>query len=207
MQSSIPLDPREPAPATLQVDTPFGPAPVDGQVLLANVTRFGRLLRRAGMEVDSGQTATFARALTLLGLDRRADVRAAGRAIFVRRREDGRFYEAAFDLFWRRRTGPDEMSARLPRLRQDERREQPADPAEPDADAGEDDLLAAVRPGAASLREDLRTADFATLTPDEARDAQAMLEALRPRLPTRRARDAPARHEHRRRGAALALAA
>src|SRR3989442_1147944 len=80
LQSSIPLDPREPAPATLQVDTPFGPAPVDGQVLLANVTRFGRLLRRAGMDVDSGQTATFARALTLLGLDRRADVRAAGRA-------------------------------------------------------------------------------------------------------------------------------
>src|SRR3989442_514956 len=101
LQSSIPLDPREPAPATLRVDTPFGPAPVDGQVLLANVTRFGRLLRRAGMDVDSGQTATFARALTLLGLDRRADVRAAGRAIFVRRREDGRFYEAAFDLLWR----------------------------------------------------------------------------------------------------------
>ena len=69
------------------MDTPFGPAPVDGEVLLANVTRFGRLLRRAGLDVDSGQTATFLRALTLLGFDRRADVRAAGRAIFVRRRE------------------------------------------------------------------------------------------------------------------------
>ena len=51
LQNSIPLDPPERAPATLQVDTPFGPAPVDGQVLLANVTRFGRLLRRAGLPV------------------------------------------------------------------------------------------------------------------------------------------------------------
>ena len=67
------------------------------------------MLRRAGMDVDSGQTATFARALTLLGLDRRGDVRAAGRAIFVRRREDVRLYEAAFDLFWRRRVGPSDM--------------------------------------------------------------------------------------------------
>ena len=41
------------------------------------------------MDVYSGQIATFARALTLLGFDRRDDVRAAGRAIFVRRREDG----------------------------------------------------------------------------------------------------------------------
>ena len=34
----------------------------------------------------------------------------------------------------------------------------------------------------------LRTTDFANLSPDEARDAMAMLEALRPRLPMRRAR-------------------
>jgi uncharacterized protein with von Willebrand factor type A (vWA) domain len=172
---------------------------VDGEVLLANVTRFGRLLRRAGLDVDSGQTATFLRALTLLGFDRRADVRAAGRAIFVRRREDGRFYEAAFDLFWRRRGGSSEMSDRLPRLRQDERREQPADPGRPEGDtASEEELVATVRPAAASLREELRTADFATLTPDEARDAQAMLEALRPRLPTRRARRSrSARSGHR----------
>jgi uncharacterized protein with von Willebrand factor type A (vWA) domain len=172
---------------------------VHGDVLLANVARFGRLLRAAGLGVDSGQTATFARALTLLGFDRRADVRAAGRAIFVRRREDGGIYEAAFDLFWRRRTGASQMSDRLPRLRQDERREQPADPADPGADsAGDPEPLAAVRAGAASLREELRTADFASLTPDEARDAQAMLEALRPRLPMRRARRSrPARSGQR----------
>ncbi len=161
---------------------------MDGEILLANVARFGRILRRAGMDVDSGQIATFARAPTLLGFDRRGDVRAAGRAIFVRRREDGPLYEAAFDLFWRRRVGPSDMSDRLPRLRQDERREQPAEPADQEGDAGDEELIAAVRAGAASLTEELRTADFGGLTADEARDAQAMIEALRPRIPMRRAR-------------------
>lgn len=195
-RGSIPLDPEPPGP--LEVETPFGPAPVDGNVLLANVARFGRLLRRAGLDVDSGQTATFVRALILLGFDRRPDIRAAGRTIFVRRREDGRFYEAAFDLFWRRRAGTSELSSQLPRLRQDERREQPADPARSGSDTAEAELVAAVRPGAASLQEELRTTDFALLTPDEARDAEAMLEALRPRLPLRGARRGrPARSGHR----------
>jgi len=91
------------------------------------------------------------------------------------------------------------MSDRLPRLRQNARREQPADPADREAGgSAEADPLAAVRPGAASLIEELRTADFAALTADEARDAQAMLEALRPRLPMRRARRSrAARSGHR----------
>jgi len=157
-------------------------------VLLANVARFGRILRRAGLDADSGQTAAFLRALTLLGFGRRADVRAAGRAIFVRRREEIPLYETAFDLFWRRRIGAG-VSHRLPRLRQEEPRERPAEPAEADADtAGADELLSGVRPTAASALEELRTADFGTLTAAEARDAQAMLDALRPRLPLRPAR-------------------
>jgi uncharacterized protein len=171
----------------VQNSVPLDPPVASGEVLLANVVRFGRLLRRAGLQVESGQTAIFARALALLGFDRRADVRAAGRAIFVRRREEIRLYEAAFDLFWRR-TGPGGVSDRLPRLRQNERRERPADPAGADAAVDETDPLASVRPGAASLTEQLRTADFATLSAEEARDAMAMLAALRPRLPVRRAR-------------------
>jgi uncharacterized protein with von Willebrand factor type A (vWA) domain len=158
---------------------------VDGPVFVANVMRFARLLRRAGLEVESGQTATFLRALTLLGLDRRADVRAAGRAIFVRRRDDQSLYEAAFDLFWRRRGPASELSSRLPRIRQDHRG--PAGEAGTE-DAFPDEVLPAVSPAGSSAREILRRADFAALTPEEARDAQAMLEALRPRLPVRSAR-------------------
>jgi hypothetical protein len=51
-----------------------------------------------------------------------------------------------------------------------------------------DEKVTTVRPGSASPREVLHTADFATLTPAECRDAEAMLEALRPRLPLRRSR-------------------
>jgi uncharacterized protein len=171
----------------LPADTMPGPEPVSGDVLIANVARFGRLLRQAGLAVDGGQIALFARALALLGFARRGDVRTAGRTVFVRRSEDLGLYDAAFDLFWRR-VGPGEPSPQLPRLRQMERRERAGDPAQPDGGGRDGEPVAAVRPGAASLTEELRTADFATLTPQEARDAEAMLEALRPRLPMRRAR-------------------
>jgi len=55
-------------------------------------------------------------------------------------------------------------------------------------DPEEEELVAAVRAHAASSRELLRTVDFAAMTAEESRDAQAMLQALRPRLPMRRAR-------------------
>jgi uncharacterized protein len=172
--------------APFQVETALGPAPVDGHAFTANVLRFARLLRRAGLEIENGQTASFLRAMLLLGFDRRADVRAAGQAIFVRRREDQPTYEAAFDLFWSRR-GRVGLDRRLPRMRQEEARESPSDPATAVEESAEE-LVAMVRPGASSAAERLRTADFGTLSPEEARDAQAMVEALRPRLATRRAR-------------------
>lgn len=174
-------------PHRLPVETALGARVVDGDILLANALRFGRILRRAGLEVEPGQTATFVRALAILGVDRRGDVRAAGRAIFVRRREDRAVYEAAFDLFWRRRTGGSAPDVALPRLRQERGGAPGAPQAEGDGRPAEE-TIAAVRPEAASARELLRTADFAALTPAETRDAQAMIEALRPGLPYRRAR-------------------
>ncbi len=149
--------------------------------------QFGRLLRRAGLDVDPGQTATFLRALTLLGLSNRRDVRVAGRTIFVRRAEDRPLYDAAFDLFWRRPPGTSQLSGQLPRIRQSEDRG-PLSGQSREPSPEEEDVVAAVRSQAASSRELLRTVDFAAMTAEESRDAQAMLEALRPRLPTRRAR-------------------
>jgi uncharacterized protein with von Willebrand factor type A (vWA) domain len=155
--------------------------------MTANVMQFGRLLRRAGLDVDPGQTATFLRALTLLGLGNRRDVRVAGRTIFVRRAEDQPLYDAAFDLFWRRPVGTSQLGGQLPRIRQSEDRGTLSGVStKPDPE--EEELVAAVRAQAASSRELLRTVDFAAMTAEESRDAQAMLEALRPRLPMRRAR-------------------
>jgi len=162
---------------------------VSGNALVGNVIVFGRMLRRAGLSIDSVQTRRFAEVLALLGFERRDDVKAAGRAVFVRRREERAVYDAAFDLFWRASTARGAVSAALPRLRQNE-----GSPAEarfgPDAPPGTD-VTEVVDDSArigASVQEALRTADFAGLTPAEARDAAAMLAALRPRLPLRPSR-------------------
>src|SRR5437867_3025114 len=162
---------------------------VSGNALVGNVVLFGRMLRRAGLSVDSEQTRRFADVLALLGFDRRGDVKAGGRAVFVRRREDRAVYDAAFDLFWRPSTARGAVSSALPRLRQKERPLTdvafgPDTPPEMDVTDVVDDT---VRVGA-SVHEALRTADFAELTPAEARDAAAMLAALRPRLPLRPSR-------------------
>jgi uncharacterized protein with von Willebrand factor type A (vWA) domain len=171
----------------LDVLTATGPAAVDGVVFTANVARFARVLRRSGLDVEPGQTSTFLRALARLGFDHRGDVRSAGRAIFVRRREDGPIYDAAFDLFWRRHGSGDGLGGRLPRITQRDSGGSGEMPPE-SADPASEEWVTTVRPGSASPREVLRTADFASLTPEETRDAQAMLEALRPRLPLCRSR-------------------
>ena len=168
--------------------------------LIGNVVLFGRILRRAGLSVDADQTRRFADVLALLGFDRRDDVKAAGRAVFVRRVEERAVYDAAFDLFWRRGTALGRASDALPRMRHHERRQAvpsfgPAVPQDVEVMEVVEGMTARV---GASAREQLRTADFAELTPAEARDASAMLAALRPRLPLRPSRRRrPGRRGHR----------
>ncbi len=170
---------------------------VSGNVLVANVVLFGRMLRRAGLSVDADQTRRFADVLALLGFDRRDDVKAAGRAVLVRRRDERAVYDAAFDLFWRPSTARGGVSSALPRLRQNERPR--TDVAlGPDAAPDVTDVVYDTARVGASVHEALRTADFAELTPAEARDAAAMLAALRPRLPLRASRRwRPARRGNR----------
>ncbi|HEU4729002.1 MAG TPA: VWA domain-containing protein [Kofleriaceae bacterium] len=174
---------------------------VPGNVLVGNVVLFGRMLKHAGLSIDADQTRRFADVLALLGFDRRGDVKAAGRAVFVRRREERAVYDAAFDLFWRRSTALGAASGDLPRLRQQQGRRADVSLG-PDARPGVDvtDAVDDTARLGASVRERLRTADFAELTPAEQREAAAMLAALRPRLPRRPSR----RHRPGRRGPRLA---
>src|SRR6266550_8071526 len=83
---------------------PFGPE-VDGRQLLGEAVGFGRSLRAARLSIDLGAAVDFARALTLVDIADREQVRAAGAAVFVRRRDDRPVYDAAFDRWWQRR-GP-----------------------------------------------------------------------------------------------------
>ena len=65
-----------------------------------------RTLRAAGLAADLGAVLDFARALRLVDIGDRDEVKAAGAALFVRRREDLAPYEIVFDRFWRRRHPP-----------------------------------------------------------------------------------------------------
>ncbi|HEU5170645.1 MAG TPA: VWA domain-containing protein [Gemmatimonadales bacterium] len=166
--------------------------------LADNVVWFGRLLHRAGLGVDPAQTRLFLRAALLLGLDRKADVRAAGRAVFVQRREERAIYDAAFELFWRRRGDTTGIARQLPRPRQGEPPATTQAGRQGEAGGEPIELVTPLALQGPSERERIRTADFAALTSDEARDAQAMVEALRPRVPSRPARRARvARRGHR----------
>ena len=84
------------------VRAPFGPE-VDGRRLLGEAVGFGRALRAARLSIDLGAAIDFARALTLVDIADREQVRAAGAAVFVRRRDDRAVYDAVFDRWWRRR--------------------------------------------------------------------------------------------------------
>src|SRR5262249_8739889 len=63
-------------------------------------TAFARILRGTGVDVPLGATIVFARALALVGLDRRDAVSWAGRATLVHRPEDIERYDSAFVAFW-----------------------------------------------------------------------------------------------------------
>ena len=156
--------------------------------LAANAVLFGRLLRRAGLAVEPGHTRLFVRALLTLGLSRKPDIKAAGRAIYVRRCEDRAIYDAAFDLFWQRRGADTGMGRQLPQLRQAAHRVTAPDIPRDTLQEEAVEIVVPLTLRQPSEREQLRQADFADLTPEEARDAQTMLDALRPRLPLRPAR-------------------
>ncbi len=164
--------------------------PDAGGALARNAVWFGRLLHRAGLSADPPRTRLFLHALLQLGLHRKADIKAAGRAIFVQRREERATYDTAFEIFWRRRGDDEGIGRTLPRIRQGERRETGSHGPGGDAGGQTVELSRPASIRSPSEREAIRTADFAGLTPDEARDAQTMLEALRPRLPRRPARRA-----------------
>jgi len=156
--------------------------------LLDNVVTFGRLLRRAGLAVGPEQTRTFAAALARVGFDRKRVTRAAGRAIYVRRRDEREIFDRAFDLFWRRHA-PLDGAPLLPRIRQSSARPPtfPA-PAAAGADTAIDTGPTRATPAAASEAERIRHADFASLTAAELHDAARMIDRIRPTLPTRRSR-------------------
>ena len=213
---TTPRDPHDPA----IVRAPWGPE-VDGRRLLAESVGFGRALRAAGITTDLGVAVDFARALTLIDMGERDTVRAAGQAVFIRRRDDREIYDKVFARWWRRRgrkrpatDGPltsttDESAP--------EGDEGVATPAAEEGAAGDDrntidgipmpiagdedddseidGIIAA--PTAWSSSELLRHREFDRMTGAELRDAERLVDLLEPRLEMRRTRRYELHHHGR----------
>ena len=207
-------------PAIIQA--PWGDT-VDGRRLLGEAVGFGRALRAAGLSVDLGAAVDYARSLTLVEVGDREQVRAAGEAIFVRRRDDRVIYDAVFDRWWRQRRRRHQGEFQPPALPTEEgnddegegdglplpgeeRRQGAADergvPIPSRTKDAPDDAApiegVVISPDAYSQGEVLRHRDFDRMTPGELREAERLIDLLEPRLEQRRTRRY-ALHSHGRR--------
>jgi uncharacterized protein with von Willebrand factor type A (vWA) domain len=186
---------------------------VDGRKLFGRAVGFGRALRRSGLGVDLAAAIDFARALEIVDIGDREQVRAAGEAVFVRRKDDLEPYHLTFDRYWRGRLqlgDPDglladpweelvpgeaeEAGAEAPvagdeRMEQGEEQDGMPVPGDHDesAEEGDPDALS-IAPDAYSKLEALRHREFDRMTPAELRDAERLVDLLVPRLERRRTR-------------------
>jgi uncharacterized protein len=211
---------RDPADPAI-IRAPWGPQ-VDGRRLLAEAVGFSRALRAAGIQTDLGAAVDFARALTLIEVGQRDTVRAAGQAVFVRRRDDREAYERVFARWWRprnrKRGAPDGPLGPATEDAGGDTDDGVASPAgeegttgdekdridgipmpiaadDDDADSEIDGIMAA--PTAWSNSELLRHRDFDRMTAAELRDAERLVDLLEPRLEMRRTRRYELHHHGR----------
>lgn len=193
-----------------------GPSDVSGPAFLASVLTFGRQLKGEGLAADLAAVLDYTRALELVDIGDREEVRAAGAALFVRRREDLEPYDRVFDAFWRRgglRTRP--TGPTLLQQARDARSlagqppasgpmhkvavpEAAAPPVDEEGEEAADEVVAS--PVAYSAGERLRTKAFERMTPDELREAERLIDQMAVRMPLRRTR----RWELHRRGTLVA---
>ena len=192
---------------------------IDGRRLLGEAVGFGRALRAGGLAVDLGAAIDFSRALTLVEIGDREQVRAAGEAVFVRRRDDRAPYDRIFARWWRQRAGrlpSDGPALPPPDVDHPDADDDAADLDAPDAGskasdqtgtllaaAGEDGELevepdrTVIAPDAFSVAEALRHRDFDRMTAAELRDAERLVDLLEPRLELRRTRRYELHHHGR----------
>jgi uncharacterized protein with von Willebrand factor type A (vWA) domain len=157
--------------------------PRGGGALLPNLVLFGRVLRRAGLDVHTGRLIDAVRALAYVDLGRRADVHHSLTALLVHRHEDLVLFDRAFDAFWRKHGdhwGRSDLRAlgeqrsgitlrfTMPGFGEDGWDEQPREPSEP---------LEVLRP-TWSAREALRQKNFASYSAEEIAEASAAMAAL-----------------------------
>ena len=153
--------------------------------LLDNLLFFGRLLRRAGIDVHPGRMIDVVEALGLVNLGARDEVYYTCRALLVHRPEQLAVFDVAFDKFWRQQLGrPGSGATRSARQADDPgSRKESQTGQELLADIGAlDDTDADASLGSAvrtwSDRGGLSAKDFAALSAAEIAEAQLALARL-----------------------------
>lgn len=154
----------------------------------------GRVLRRAGVAVDSSRIALGLQALTLIDVSQRDDVCHALEATWLSQAEDLPIFHAVFDAYWaalRQSTSPDALTLGLPlgqpepasgkQRVQDALAELQAEPAMSLRPADPQSQAAKL---AASDVQGLKQADFQSLSADEFAQLQRQVQSLRMRWPT-----------------------
>src|SRR4051812_9425289 len=82
------------------------PDDVTAARIRANLLTFGRDLRRAGLNIGSGQILNFVEAVGQIDVKRRVDFYHASKATLVTMPEQIPFFDAEFAKFWRRVMNP-----------------------------------------------------------------------------------------------------
>ncbi len=180
---------------------------VSGSAFFWNALLFTRALRAAGISTDIGAAIDYSRALTLIDIGEREQVRAAGLAVYVRRRDEVPVYDEVFARFWQHYELAIEPMAPELQLEASAGEHEPSrqvgaaaadgavevsggtnDAADrPDDHGGvpEDEAAGTL---SWSERERLLHRPFERMSPDELRDAERLVDQVRPRLEMRRAR-------------------
>jgi uncharacterized protein len=150
---------------------------------LDNLLFFGRLLRRAGIDVHPGRMIDVVEALGHVNLAVRDEVFYTCRALLVHRPEQLPVFDLAFDKFWRQQLGRPSSASQATPPAEDDNADKPSNaPHELVAEVGTAD-----GPGDASSQSAVRTwsdrgglsgKDFAALSAAEIADARIALSRL-----------------------------
>jgi hypothetical protein len=174
--------------------------PEDGiGALPANIGMFGRVLRRAGLNVGSGRILDAIDAAAVVGFDSRRDFYWALHAVFVSRVQDHETFDQAFKVFWRNRQNQIPHALAGPAASgqpQDEQKPLSGRVASalhsllPQAQPDSEDNVEEVRDASVtwSASETFAARDFASMSPAELRQAREAIALLRLRLPRVRQR-------------------
>ena len=170
--------------------------------LAANITAFGRTLRRAGVPVDAARIALAQQAVQVVGVDRKLDVGAALEAVLISGEQDRAVFRELFDVFFRDPEVANKLLAQMlpsaegkadpprqrPRVREALAPNRKAPAMAPQAPDKEIDFDAAMT---ASDLARIKQADFNQLTGSEFRLVERLARDIRlpvPHLPSRRVR-------------------